>query len=69
MPTVSFACIISLYTLIKNYIADLPPTSLRSPSSESDNKPVPFAWLRSLILLLSYLSFAFLTRFYEARAA
>ena len=34
-------------------VADLPLTSLRSPSNKSDNKPVPFASLRSLILLLS----------------
>ena len=37
------------------------------PSSKSDIIPVPFASLRSLILLLSSLCFAFLTRFYEAR--
>ena len=41
--------------------------SLRSPSSKSDKIPSPYASLRSLILLLSSLSFAFLTRFYEAR--
>ena len=45
--------------IILYYIADLPLTSLRSPSSESENIPVPFVSLRSLILLLSSSSFAF----------
>ena len=39
--------------LILYYTADLPLTSLRSPSSKSDNKPFLFASLRSLIILLS----------------
>ena len=53
--------------LIIYYIADLPVTRLRLLTNKSDNIAVPYASLRSLILLLSSLSFAFLTRFYEAR--
>ena len=49
------------------YIADLPVTRLRLLTKKSDNKAVPCLSLRSLMLLLSSLSFAFLTRFYEAR--
>ena len=41
------------------YIADRRITSLRSASYVSDNIAVPFASLRSLILLLSSSSFAF----------
>ena len=43
------------------YIADLPVTPLRVLTNKSDNIAVPYASLRLLILLLSSLSFAFLT--------
>ena len=45
--------------LIIYYIADLPVTPLRVLPNKSDNIAVPYASLRSLILLLSSLSFAF----------
>ena len=45
--------------LIINYNADLPVTPLRVLTNKSDIKAVPYAPLRSLILLLSSLSFAF----------
>ena len=45
--------------LIIYYIADLPVTPLRVLTNKSDNIAVPYASLRSLILLLSSLSFAF----------
>ena len=41
------------------YIADLPVTPLRVHTNKSDNIAVPYASLRSFILLLSSLSFAF----------
>ena len=49
------------------YIADLPVTRLRLLTNKSDNIAVPYASLRSLILLLALQASPFLTRFYEAR--
>ena len=49
------------------YIADLPVTRLWLLTNKSDKIAVPYASLWSLILLLSSLSFAFLTCFYKAR--
>ena len=47
------------FALIIHYIADLPLNTLLSPSSKSDNIVVPFASLRSLILLFDPTSLTF----------
>ena len=49
----------NLDLLIIYYIADLPVTRLRLLTNKSDNIAVPYASLRSLILLLSSIELRF----------